>query len=173
MSLKIELVEARFEDKPILRQLMELYLYDFSQFDGEDVNEHGRYGYRYLDHYWTDKNRYPFFITVNGRYAGFVLVNDFCHVLELEGSRSIAEFFVMRKYRQKGVGKTAAHQIFDRFPALWEVLQHGENEPSKRFWEKTIAAYTNGRYHIEPALTADWLGQAIIFDNTNDKDEKD
>ena len=166
-KIEIELVEVKFEDKAILRQLLELYLYDFSEFDGEDVNEHGRYGYLYFDHYWTEENRHPFFIKVDGRYAGFVLINDYCHaIVKVEGTRSIAEFFVMRKYRKMRVGKTIAHQIFDRFPSLWEVAQHGANEPSKRFWEKTIAEYTGGDYRIEPAKIDDWPSQAIIVDNT-------
>ena len=33
---------------------MELYRYDFSEFDGADVGSHGEYGYRYLDHYWAE-----------------------------------------------------------------------------------------------------------------------
>lgn len=39
--MNVQIVEATIEDKPVLRRLLELYLYDFSQFDGSDVDEHG------------------------------------------------------------------------------------------------------------------------------------
>jgi predicted acetyltransferase len=150
----------------VLRQLLELYNYDFSEYDGADVNEHGLYGYKYLDHYWTEPDRQPFFIVVDGQLAGLVLVGSFCYVLREPGARSIAEFFVMRKYRRKGVGRIAATRAFELFPGSWEVLQHGGNAPSYVFWEEVIADYTGGRYDKEPVVTEDWDGQAITFDNS-------
>lgn len=171
--MKVELIEVKESEKSVLRQLMELYAYDFSQFDSADVNEHGLYGYTYFDHYWTEETRYPFFIRVDGMLAGFVLVNQYCYVAKDAGTRSIAEFFVMRKYRRRGVGRLAAVQVFDRFPGKWEVIQHEANEPSKIFWEGVIRAYTQGNYRQERAVTEDWEGQAILFDNSKGRLEQD
>jgi len=53
---------------------MELCQHDYSEYDGADVNEHGLFEYRYIDHYWTDSGRHPFVVRVSGRLAGFVLV---------------------------------------------------------------------------------------------------
>jgi len=164
--LNIELVKVEETEKSVLRQLIELYNYDFSEYDQADVNAHGFYGYRYFDHYWTEEARHPFFIKVDGELAGFVLVNDHCYYLKGAGARSIAEFFVMRKYRGKGIGKVVARQVFDRFPGKWEVLQHGENAPSIRFWETIVSEYTNGNFEKHAAQTEDWEGQALIFDNS-------
>ena len=50
---------------------MELYRYDFTEFDQADVGPHGDYGYRYLDHYWADPGRHPFLFQVDGNWAGF------------------------------------------------------------------------------------------------------
>ena len=72
--MEFELVAATEDDKPVLRRLVELYRYDFSEFDQADVDVHGEYGYRYLDHYWTEGSRAPFLFRVNGRWAGFALV---------------------------------------------------------------------------------------------------
>ena len=63
-----------FADKQVLRHLVEFYVYDYSDYMGWDVDEHGVFGYRYLDHYWTEPDRHPFFIRVDGRLAGFALV---------------------------------------------------------------------------------------------------
>jgi predicted acetyltransferase len=164
--LKKELVKVRESEKSVLRQLLELYAHDFSEFDGADVNEHGFYGYTHFDYYWTEDSRYPFFIEVDGKLAGFVLVNEYCYVVKEPGAKSIAEFFVMRKYRRQGVGKWAAVQVFEKFPGKWEVIQHGDNEPSKIFWEIVIRAYTSGNFRRERAKTEWWEGQALIFDNS-------
>ena len=90
--MNIELVRVEETEKSVLRQLIELYNYDFSEYDQADVDAHGWYGYHYLDHYWTEEARHSFFIKVDGKLAGFVLVNDHCYYLKDEGAKSIAEF---------------------------------------------------------------------------------
>ncbi len=59
-ALEVELHPAQVEDKSVLRNLLELYAYDFSEYDGADVDAHGLYGYERLDHYWTEEGRAPF-----------------------------------------------------------------------------------------------------------------
>lgn len=43
--MKIELLEVAKEQKEILRNLLEKYDYEFSQYDMRDVNDLGLYGY--------------------------------------------------------------------------------------------------------------------------------
>ena len=164
--MNIELVKVDKTEKSVLRQLLELYNYDFSEYDQADVDTHGWYGYGYLDHYWMEPTRHPFFIKVDGKLAGFVLVNAYCYYLKDTDAQSIAEFFVMRKYRRLGVGKTVAREVFEKFPGKWEVLQHGANAPSIQFWETVVGEYTDGNFEKYPAQTEDWAGQALIFDNS-------
>lgn len=66
-----ELVQATADDKEILRNLLEKYQYKFSQWDNRDVNRLGLYGHDYLDNYWTEPNRWAFFILSGSRLAGF------------------------------------------------------------------------------------------------------
>lgn len=161
----VELVQVAEEQKSILRQLIELYEYDFSEFNDADLNSYGFYGYKYFDHYWTDENRKAYFVKVSGQYAGFVLVNDYCYLVEDKQARAIAEFFIMRKYRRKGIGHKAAALAFDTHQGIWEVLQHGNNEASKVFWKHVISQYTNENYSIRDVVTEHWKGEGIIFDN--------
>jgi len=161
MEVKLEKIKP--EDKAILSRLLELYQYDFSEYDLRDLNCHGLYDYRYLDHYWTEDGRHPFFIIVDDKLAGFVLVSDFCYLCEPGEANSISEFFVLRKYRRKGVGKAAAAEIFSMFPGKWEVMQHRENTSSIKFWESVIYELTRGQYRKLEAETEDWTGQALIF----------
>lgn len=127
-------VEVRLvaqEEKDVLAQLLELYLYDLSELTAADVGPHGRYGYRYLDDYWTESDRHPFLLRVDTRLAGLALVRS--------GSpHDMAEFFVMRKHRRKGVGRRAALALFDMFPGEWRIRQLAANPAATAFWRSVI-----------------------------------
>lgn len=157
----ITLHQVEYEQKSTLRNLLELYKYDFSEYDPEDVNENGLYEYMYLDHYWTEDGRYPFFIRVNGKLAGLALVRKLGTDDDKRTVYSMAEFFVMKKYRQSGVGKYAATALFDQFQGTWKVGQIDENVPSQHFWRKVIAAYTNDNY--EEIRENGWDGPIQCF----------
>ena len=146
--MNLALTPVSLEEKPSLERLMQLYLYDFAEFDGADVNDQGLYPYKYLPLYWTEPDRRPFFIRVNGKLAGFVLVRlDIDRLIEPPRKvNQIAEFFVMKKYRRYGVGAFAAQWVFDQFPGDWEVEQIATNLPAQTFWRKIISRYTNGNY---------------------------
>lgn len=162
MDIRIEPI--LLAQKSVLVQMMELYSYDFSEFSGNDLNECGYFGYSHIDDYWNEKGRYPFFIRVDGALAGLVLVRSCCQYNTLPNPHNIAEFFVMKKYRGKGVGRTAAIRIFDLFPGGWEVSQWTNNLPARKFWGKVIAQYTKGNYKTFTAEEANAVG--FTFDNS-------
>jgi predicted acetyltransferase len=164
----ITLIPAAETERPILRSLMELYLYDFSEFDLADIGPHGLYEYPYLDHYWTDPWRHPFLIRVEERLAGFVLVTRYNYLTgEVDPAQGaawvIAEFFIMRRYRRQGVGEAVARQVFVRFPGPWQVAQIRENTPATAFWRKVIARYTAGHYQEHQLDDEHWCGPLQIF----------
>jgi predicted acetyltransferase len=158
--LEIQVCKAVEEDKTPLRRMMELYLYDFSEYTGSDLDKHGVYGYERLDYYWIESNRFPFLVRVDGRLAGFVLVRD--QVFENgESIHYMAEFFVVRKYRRQGVGREAALQVFRQFPGLWRVPEIDENLPAQAFWRKIIGDFTGGRFR--EVRLQDWEGPVQEF----------
>ncbi|MDR0322426.1 MAG: GNAT family N-acetyltransferase [Treponema sp.] len=159
MYITIEPIQK--EEKEILKNLLEKYNYEFSQYDDIDVNNLGLFGYDYLDSYWTEENRYPFFIKVDGKLAGFVLINDHPEI-KIETNYSVAEFFVVYKYRKHGVGKYAAKYILNKFKGKWQVKVHPKNKISEHFWRKIIDEYTNGNYEFtENVPTAVCVGGAL------------
>jgi len=125
------MIEAALTDKPVLRNLLELYQYDFSAFDDIDVGADGLYNYRYLDNYWTESDRHPLLFRVDGKWAGFALVRA-------GAPHDMAEFFVMRKYRRRGVGTVLAREVFARFPGEWQVRQMASNPAATAFWTRAI-----------------------------------
>ncbi|HEX5323868.1 MAG TPA: GNAT family N-acetyltransferase [Capsulimonadaceae bacterium] len=162
--MQIEIQEAAYDEKTILRNLLELYEYDESELTGHDLDEHGLFGYKYLDHYWTEEGRHPFLIHVDDKIAGFALVNQ--HSLLGSDARVIAEFFILRKYRRHRVGEEAARQVLDRLPGSWEIAQTSYNAGAQAFWKKLIDRYTNGRF-TETLLDNDlWQGPVLAFDNS-------
>jgi len=142
MDIRIQPISI--EQKPVLMQMMELYSYDFSEFSGDDISEYGYYGYSHIDDYWNEDGRYAYFIRVDGHLAGLVMVRSCSEYNDLQNPHNIAEFFVMKKYRHKGIGKEVAVRVFDLFPGDWEVSVWKENLPAQKFWGNVIAAYTGG-----------------------------
>ena len=144
------IVPVSVDDKPILSNLMQLYLHDFSVYDGADINAQGIYAYPYLDLYWLEPTRFPFFVQIEGKYAGFILIRHGCYNFktqkEDDNLLSIAEFFVMRKYRRQGVGVWAAKSMFDQFAGAWQVNAQKNNLPAQAFWKVMIDNYTNSHY---------------------------
>lgn len=128
----VRIVPARADDKEILRQLLEFNAYEFSRyFDDAELNEHGRFGYRYLDLYWTEPERHPFLIRANDHIAGMVLVRA-------DSPRNIAEFLIMPSHRRSGVGIEAARQVFRQFMGSWSIHQVPRNDAAVAFWRRAI-----------------------------------
>ena len=160
--MKIKIAEASLRDKPIIKNMLQLYIHDFSEFDGYELNENGYYNYDYLDEYWTEKDRYPFIIRFNDKIAGFVLLNRYS--VMIKNALTIAEFFILRKYRRQGIGKKAAFMIFDMFHSKWEVRQTKNNIAGQNFWENVIRDYTSGNFQ-EYENADGWDGPMQIFQN--------
>lgn len=161
MTLRIRI--ASEAEKPLLHRMMELYQYDFSEFQGTDLDEQGQYGYPYLDTYWTEPNRKAFLARVEGKPAGFALVHPYTYLPE--NHTAMAEFFVLKKYRQQGIGRQLAAHVFDVIPSKWEVDQLLNNLPAQQFWRKVIHQYTAGDF-TETRMTIDNKVRVVQwFDN--------
>ena len=140
--MEIAVLVAGEDQRPVLARLMQLYIHDLSRFDGDEVGEDGLFDLGdYFDLYWVEAERYPFLIWVDGGPAGFVLVRELG-----EGRHSIAEFFVLRRYRRSGVGRVAAVILFDLFKGDWVVAQLAEHKGAQQFWRGVIGGYTGGRF---------------------------
>lgn len=164
MTTNIELTEVTVNKKTVLRQLIELYEYDLSPYTGNKVNKHGYFEYLYLDSYWTQNQRFAYFILIDEALAGFVMVNDYCEVSREASTKAIAEFFVMRQFRRQGIGREIAEKVFRLFPGPWEVHQYLQNKQSITFWEKVIGDYTFNNFVKQ--ITDDGERQVILFNST-------
>ncbi len=144
--MTIQILKASAENKRVISNLMQLYMYDFSEFTRSDVEANGLFAaYPGLEDYWSEENqRFPYILRSEEMYIGFVFVRK---IETPEKSYfSIAEFFILRKYRRKGFGRMVAKEIFNLHRGIWEIFQMEANKAAQVFWKEIIAEYTKGLY---------------------------
>jgi predicted acetyltransferase len=141
-SARMKLDPARREHAPILANLLELYAHDFSEFRSLDIGADGRFGYKSLPLYWSEPNRHPFLIRVDGKLAGLALVKRGSEISGNQTVWDIAEFFVLRGCRRLGIETLAAQEVWRRFPGPWQVRVMQSNVLANSFWEKAISDFT-------------------------------
>ncbi len=155
--MDFRLIEVEASDYELIQNMIRFYIYDMSEFMGWPCPANGFYGGVDDQPYyfgqipenknalwpdgWTGKG---FKILVDGEIAGFCLVRLFNK--DDVQLHDIGEFFIVRKFRHKGLGKQVAHAIFDMFPGNWQVRQLLENRPAQLFWQKVIASYTTDNF---------------------------
>ncbi|KDN18192.1 GNAT family N-acetyltransferase [Amycolatopsis rifamycinica] len=139
--MDVELVAVAEPDKPVLANLLQLYQYDFSEIRELDLTPHGTFTYRYLDSYFTESGREAYFITVDRTLAGFALLRS---DVDDDGSWNVAEFFVVRRHRRRGVARLAARSLFARHPGEWTLSFDRNNPPAAALWRSVVAEVATG-----------------------------
>ncbi|HLO12169.1 MAG TPA: GNAT family N-acetyltransferase [Pseudoneobacillus sp.] len=138
----IYLEPVSIEQEQTLHNIMQFYIYEFSQYIPTiKLEDNGSYKPFNLEQYWKNEHLHAFFIKVDSELIGFALVE--CGLNE---PHSINEFFVMKKYAGKGYGGMAAKELFSMFEGSWKITQIQNNYPAQAFWRKVINQYTNGDY---------------------------
>lgn len=139
---QITITKAKKADKDIFKRLLQLYLHDFSEFATKDdpygkISKNGEFDYPYLDRYWKEAGRIPLFIRYEEDIAGFALINK-VSVLDRPLDYSMAEFFILRKYRRGNVGSKAVLNILSAYPGNWEIPVTSYNTPAQKFWKNVL-----------------------------------
>jgi predicted acetyltransferase len=157
---RILIRRAELEDRLPLYRMLELYQHDLSDIWHQDLDLHGEYGYS-LDRFWRDSDCHPFLALVDGKYAGFALVDSSLKIGE--HGRWMDQFFVMKKYRGVGVGKKLAMQVFAALPGSWEVGQMANNREAQAFWRAVIGQKTQGEFKEHTLTEGGWHGIVQVF----------
>jgi predicted acetyltransferase len=58
----------------------------------------------------------------------------------------LAEFFVAKPYRRRGLGRAVAEATLRRFPGRWNLAVVDANVPAFAFWRTVVAELTGGDY---------------------------
>ena len=88
--------------------------------------------------------------------AGFALVIEECPVTARRACFFMAEFFVLKAYRRRGVGRRAADTIISSHPGLWHIGVIEKNAGAFRFWaaQDLCRAAAQTHHHFDGE---DWL----------------
>ena len=140
-----------------------LLIHDMSAvFPGLEVGPDGRFGYRHLPEYWADPGRrYPFVLRCEGRVAGFALVQRGSPVADDPETLDMAEFFVLRQYRRRGVGARAAALVWKRLSGSWTIRVLENNTGALAFWREAISDFLGAPASPARAVTAS--GEWLVF----------
>lgn len=158
---------ASSHERVVLENLAQLYSYDFSEVLDMHVGADGRFGGVELAAYWVDEEKHPFLLRVDGELAGFALLSARSKITGKSGVFDVTEFFVLRRFRRRGVGRAAAFAAFDRFEGPWEVRQREENPNATAFWRRTIDEYTHGDYVETRWVRPQWSEIVQTFSTTS------
>ena len=137
----VEVLPAARDQEPVLANMLELYAYDLSEVFDLELGPEGRYHYPRLPLYWQEETRFPFLVKVDGHLAGVVLVSRGSVISGDPLVWDMAEFFVMRRHRRRGVGRAVAQEIWRRFPGPWEVRVLESYLPAQAFWEAAVQGF--------------------------------
>lgn len=152
--MKIKLTPVDIKDKNKLGDMLRVYQTEMFE---RDMGK-----YKYLNSYWKNPRRFPFFIMIDSDIAGLVLIND--HTIILDKGNSISEFYISKDFREKGVGKEAARLAFNMFPGKWELRELKDNKRAHTFWNTIISEFTNSKYTEVYTDDDKWDGWIITFD---------
>lgn len=79
---------------------------------------------------------------------------------------NMAEFFVARKFRRRGVAREAVRQILALLPGSWEIAVKERNAAAKAFWPQAVSAAGAADLAVFNGNGAPWSGPMWTFSIT-------
>jgi len=158
-ELPTRLVKACDSEKNALKNMFQLYLHDLSAYTTNlNINADGIFENNDIDTYYEKDTLIPMVIQHNNMISGFILLNTPPYASQ-GYNYYINDFFVLRKFRGKGVGNTAAEELFRAYPGKYAMVQLIKNDVAINFWKRVLNE--NGFEFEEKEVIID--GDACIF----------
>jgi predicted acetyltransferase len=146
-SLNFAISKIGPESDVLLRNLFEHYCYDMSEFFDVDTGPDGRYAYDTASVWGKEYDAY--LAKVGDSIAGFALIGPGDEWLGTAGTHDIHEFFIMRRFRRCGFGRSMATFLWNEYPGEWLVRVFEGNAPAIPFWRTAVARHSSGSYREE------------------------
>lgn len=167
MDKSVELVRASNAQRDVVARLMQFYIYDFTELLAPEkippLLDRGHFeDYPGLDAYWRNPDRAAWIIKADGDLAGFALINKHGH-LGRPVDFNMAEYFVARPFRRRGVARAAFHHLLRLHPGQWELAIGAHNKPAQDFWPRAIATANVSDVEMLKGDGVAWTGPILRF----------
>lgn len=167
MASSVRIALAMDEQRDVVARLMQFYIYDFTDLLAPEkipyLNANGSFdAYPNLDGYWTKPDHAVWIIYAGEQLAGFALLNKHSHAGR-PIDFNVAEFFVARPFRRRGVARAAFHQLLRRHPGSWELAIGAYNKPAQDFWPRAITSANVSELETLEGDGVAWTGTTFRF----------
>ncbi|MFT5209053.1 MAG: putative acetyltransferase [Flavobacterium sp.] len=136
------------KDRENLESLLQIYLHELSKHSPIKKSDLGLYLYPYLQFYWQESDRVPYFIKSNEDVCGFAMIRQDKNPLDGEDQMELAEFFILKAYRRLHIGSYIAEKLWDLYPTNWRVSVLHANDKAQSFWAVVINKYAKGQFEL-------------------------
>ena len=136
----------------MLRNLFEYYCYDMSEWFELDTGADGTFAHN-TSSVWA-KGCHVYLAKAGASIAGFAIVGSGTEWLGDSGVHDVHEFFIMRKFRRRGIGQSMTTFLWDEHPGEWLVRVLAANAPAVLFWRKVISRYSLGSFQEEQRIVS-------------------
>ena len=151
MSVSVRDARTSEADRLWIESVYRDYLDDLAPLNTGIFPALGEIGHRepdQLTRWFADPNAQLLTILAHGEPAGFAMITPGAPAPG--GNRPadfrMAEFFITRPQRRRGIGQSAVRLLFDRFAGRWEIIEYLRNPVAVSFWRKVVTQYTLGNY---------------------------
>ena len=149
----VELVPVDDGTRTALENLFQLYVHDFSSIVPMEVDDTGRFDVTVADEWFTREDHHAYLVREDDTLRGFALVRRGSRVTEDPEPMDVAELFVVRAARGRGLGAKVVQTLFDSFPGRWEVRVRDANAAALAFWSSVVTGEADG--DVERAAHSD------------------
>ncbi len=145
MSVSVRDARESSADRSWIAQVFRDYLDDLDPLGTGIFPALGEVGHREPDQvarWFGDPNAWPLIIAQSRVPVGFAMVARAGATADYR----MGEFFIDRKHRGLGLGRSAVQLILDRFAGRWEINEYQRNPAAVTFWRRVVTSYTGGSF---------------------------
>lgn len=148
----MELVAVRAEDRELLWNINQKYLYEMTNYYADEMDAQGNLHYGYFEAYFSDPKRRAFFLREGQALVGFAMIHPYSN-LNGEPDHVLAEFTIFPIYRRRQLAAKAAETIFGQFKGRWEIKYNEKNTAAKALWNKVTERYRPEKIRLNDVET--------------------
>ena len=136
----IRLQAVRKEDRDLLWNINQKYLYEMTLYYPDPMDGKGNLHYGHFDEYFTDPRREAFFLFDDDTMVGFAMLCPYSYIGR-NPDYTLAEFTIFPSCRRRHYAWDAVHLILKSHPGHWEIKYNEKNAAAGKLWTAVAAPY--------------------------------